>query len=270
MRLYRSILSAAVALVLVPGFATVAQAAPPTNDTVPGATVLTALPTTIRQDTTQATTDATDAALNAGCGAPFTNASVWFRYTAPGDGGVVADMSASDYTGGFMVTEGDPSLGALVACGPEAVAFATTAGQTYYVAAFSDTSTNGGNLVVTFDQAPPPPEISVTVDPRGSAYKDGSARIGGTYSCTNADDFFSDIEGTLTQRVGRVKITGQFFVNPIQCDGTTHRWDGLVVSDNGLFRGGKSASVALGFACGSYECSLGYTEATVQLAANKK
>lgn len=30
------------------------------------------------------------------------------------------------------------------------------------------------------------------MDPRGTAYKDGSARLTGTYSCTNADDFYSD------------------------------------------------------------------------------
>lgn len=266
----RSALSAAAALLLVPVLASAATAAPAPNDTAAKATVVSALPSTFEQDTTGAQTDATDAALNAQCGAPFTNASVWFRYTAATDGGVIADMSASSYSGGFMVTEGDPAAGNLVACGPTTVGFATTAGQTYYVVAFSDTAAVGGNLVVTFDNAPPPPEATITVNPRGVANKDGSATIGGTYSCTNADDFFSDIEGTLTQQVGRVKITGFFFVNPIQCDGATHTWSGTAYSDNGLFKGGKGASVTFAFACGVFECAVGYAEQTVQLSGARK
>ena len=266
----RSALSAAAALIMVPLLATAASAAPAPNDTVATATVVSTLPRTIEQDTTGATTDATDATLNAQCGAPFTNASVWFRYTAGVDGGVVADMSASNYSGGFIVTEGAPAAGNLVACGPTTVGFGTTAGQTYYVLAFSDTATNGGNLVVTFDTAPPPPEATVTVNPRGVANKDGSATLSGTYSCSNADDFFSDIEGTLTQQVGRVKINGFFFVNPIQCDGATHASSGTAFSDNGLFKGGKGATVTFAFACGTFECAVGYTEQTVQLSGAKK
>jgi len=270
MKLLRSTLSAAAALMLLPTMALAASAAPAPNDTVAGATAITALPTTITQDTTGATTDDLDAALNAGCGAPATNASVWFSYTDPDGGGVLADMSASSYTGGFMVTEGDPSLGNLVACGPTTVVFSTEPGKTYYVVAFSDTATNGGQLTVLFDEAPPAPEATITVDPRGTAYKDGSARLTGTYSCTNADDFYSDIEGNLTQRVGRVKINGFFFVNPLRCDGAVNSWEAVAYSDNGLFRGGKSATVAFTFACGAFECGVGYTEQTVQLSTNKK
>jgi hypothetical protein len=270
MRLVRSALSAAVAVLLLPAVAGVAQAAPPGNDTPSGATAVTALPTTITQDTTEATTDALDAALNAGCGAPFTNNSVWFTYSDADGGGVVADMSNSSYTGGFMVTEGDPSQGNLVACGPTTVGFTASPGQTYYVVAFSDTVTDGGTLAVTFDQAPPSPEASVTVDPRGVAYKDGSALLTGTYSCLNADDFSSDVDGTLTQTVGRVKITGWFFVAPLSCDGAVHPWEALVTSDNGLFRGGKGATVAFTWACGVFECSVGYGEQAVQLSSGKK
>ena len=273
MKLLRSTLFAAGAgLLVLPLMVTAASAAPATNDTPAAATAVTALPITINQDTTGATTDAQDAALNANCGAPATNASVWFKYTAPTDGGVIADMSASSYSGGFFVTEGTPAGDGsnLLTCGPTTVGFGTVAGQTYYVAAFSDTATNGGQLVATFDVAPPPPETTITVDPKGSAYKDGSAKLTGTYSCTNADDFFSDIEGTLTQRVGRVKITGDFFVNPLQCDGAVHRWEAVAFSNNGLFRGGKSATVAFSFACGIFDCAVGYAEQTVKLNTSKK
>jgi hypothetical protein len=271
MAVLRSTLTAtAAALLLVPALATSASAAPAPNDTAGAATVVTSLPSTITQDTTGATTDALDAALNANCGAPSTNASVWFSYTDPDGGGVLVDMSQSSYSGGFMVTRGDPAAGDLVACGPTTVGFGTEPGQTYYVVAFSDTATNGGRLTVTFDEAPPPPEATVTVDPQATAYKDGSARLTGTYSCTNADDFASDVDGTLTQRVGRVKITGSFFVNPLQCDGATHPWEAIAYSENGLFRGGKGATVAFAWACGAFECAIGYAEQPVKLNTSKK
>ena len=127
-----------------------------------------------------------------------------------------------------------------------------------------------GSSRSTFDEAPPAPEATVTVDRQAVAYKDGSARLTGTYTCTNADDFASDVSGTLTQQVGRVKITGDFFVNPIQCDGAVHTWEAIAYSQNGLFRGGKGATVAFAWACGAFECSIGYTEQTVKLNTSKK
>lgn len=263
--LLRAVLSMIAGVVLVSGFSVAAYAAPPSNDTAGGATVITSLPTTISEDTTQATTDALDATLNANCGAPATNASVWFTYTDTTGAGFVASMANSDYSGGFMVTQGDPSLGNLVACGATTVGVRTTPGETYYVVAFSDTAVNGGRLEVTFDQAPPPPELALTADAKGVAYKDGSAQVSGTYTCTNADGWNSEIDGSLTQRVGRVKVVGYFYVYPLQCDGTAQPWTAVVTSDNGLFRGGKAASVTAGYACGMLDCADAYTERTVQL-----
>jgi hypothetical protein len=265
----RPAIATVTAFLLLPFLATAASAAPPSNDTAAGATPVT-LGQTYTQDTTEATTDALDAALNTQCGAPFTNASVWFTYTDTTGAGFLADMTASDYSGGFMITEGDPNNGTLVACGPGQSATRGAAGTTYYIVAFSDTATNGGNLSVTFSALPPAPVASLTVDPKGYAYKDGSAKISGTYSCTNADGYNSDVEGTLTQRVGRTKINGFFFVYPLECDGSVHRWDALVTSDNGLFAGGKAANVSLAFACGLIECTVAEATGTVQLSRSGK
>lgn len=94
------------------------------------------------------------------------------------------------------------------------------------------------------------------MDSKGVAYKDGTARISGTHSCTNADGYASNIEGTLTQTVGRVKINGFFFINPLECGGATHGWDAFVFSENGLFAGGKAANFSIEFACGLVECTV--------------
>ena len=237
------------AVLLIPAMAASARAAsPPANDTPAGATVITTLPTTINEDTTAATTDATDSALNANCGAPATNASVWFTYTAPADGALVADMSASDHSGGLIITDGDPSLLDMLTCGPVSVGVSTQAGHTYFIVAFSDTpGVQGGNLSVTFDVGP---MASLTVNPRGTAFKDGTARVSGTYTCSNANPDFSDVEGTLVQRVGRGNVSGFFFDTPLTCDGSTQTWSAIVFPDNGSrFAGGKAASVTLVFAC---------------------
>ena len=49
-----------------------------------------------------------------------------------------------------------------------------------------------------------------------------------------------------------------------------HPWSAQVFSNNGLFRGGKAASVAFGFACGVFDCSVGYAEQTVQLSSRAR
>lgn len=270
MRAPRFLVALAAAALLAPLGATTASAAP-TNDTVAGATAVTSLPTTIIQDTTTATTDSVDASLNANCGAPATNGSVWFTYTDTTGEGLVVDLSASDFSAGAMIVEGDPTAGgSLVSCGPVFAAVLGAPGTTYYVMAFSDTpGTTGGTLSVTFDKAPPAPTAGLTIAPRAKAYKDGSMLLTGTYSCTNAD-FFSDLSGQVVQTVGRTKITGFFDVFGLQCDGDVHPWEAVVTSDNGLFAGGKAANVSVVLACGLIECAEQVAAQKVQVSRNGK
>ena len=246
----------------------VASAVVPTNDTVAGATPISALLFTDTLDTTQATTDAGDAALNANCGAPATEASVWYTYTAPADGTIVVDVSQSNYSAGVIIATGTPGSLSLLDCGPGVVPESVTAGETLYIMAFDDTagSGNGGTLQISVDNAPPPPDLSVTVDPVGRFNTHtGVATISGSVTCTGGD--FVDLETDLRQKVGRVSITGSGFTE-LPCDGT-YRWSIDVLGDNGRFGGGKVATVDISFACGAVFCSDGYIEQTVALS-NKK
>ena len=165
----------AVAFLLLPFTATAAFAAAPPNDTAAGATPV-SLGQTYTQDTTEATTDALDASLNAQCGAPFTNASVWFTYTDTTGAGFLADMTASDYSGGFMIAEGDPADGNLVACGPGQVATRGAAGTTYYVVAFSDTATNAATSRSPSPSCRPPRSPASRSTPRGTRTRTGPPR----------------------------------------------------------------------------------------------
>lgn len=268
-------LASTATLVGAAALPTVAHAATPApNDTWQDAVTIDALPAgDFVFDTSAATTDATDALVNTTCGAPFTNASVWFKYTDTTGAGIQADLSGSDYSGGFIITAGEPtSAESLVACGPTVTAAKGQPGTTYYIAAFSDSEVNGGELTARFTAAPAAPTTSLTVNPRGTADKDGAAVIGGSYSCTDGD-LVNGITGELVQRVGRTKITGTFDIYPVTCDGTTRTWEALVESNNGLFAGGKAANLSIAYACNMmWECAESSVDATIQLsrASTKK
>jgi hypothetical protein len=249
------------------------MAAGPGNDTLGGATV--AAPGFSQAlDTTQATTDLDDHAANANCGAPATDASVWYSYTAPGDGGVVVDVSGSSYSAGVIVVSGAPGAFVLENCGPGATVFTATAGTTYHVLAFDDQGDGGGNggtLQVSFSDAPPPPKVDVSVDPTGYVNaKTGIATISGTVTCTDAD--FVATFTQLSQRIG-VRATvfgsGGLFLDGSACTGSAQKWTSEVIPQGGKFAGGKSASFTLSFACGRVQCTDGYSEQTVKLRGGK-
>lgn len=257
MRLRHVLAAAATAVLLVPGTALAAVAAPPNNDTVSGARTLAALPRTIMQNTGSATTDSVDSDLNALCGAPATNGSVWFTYVDTTGKGLLVDTSASDYTTGVMIVAGDPTSGGqLVACGPQTAAATGAAGTTYYVMAFSDTAgVTGGQLKAAFSEAPPAPTATLRVSADAVATRNGSLKVHGTYSCTNADSFNSAIQGQVTQRAGRLKINGYFFVDGLTCDGKVRAWKATATSDNGYFAAGRATSSSLAYACGLVQCA---------------
>lgn len=250
-----------------------AMAAAPSNDLLGGATAAT-LGFSEELDTTEATTDAIDAEANAACGAPATDASVWYSYTAPADGGVIVDISQSNYPAGAIVVSGMPGAFTLEACGPGATIFTAVAGTTYHVLAFDDQydgGGNGGTLRISFTDAPPPPQLDVTVNPTGYVNaKTGVATVSGTITCAGAQ--FVDLFTQLDQRIGvRATVSGFgfFFADGAICDGTAQPWSSEVVPQGGKFAGGKSASFTSTFACGLVQCAEGYSEQTVKLRGGK-
>lgn len=270
MKIGFKLLVALAAAVLVAVWPSAALGAATSNDTFPGAT-----PASIGfsqvLDTTQATTDADDAQLNASCGAPATDASVWYVVQGS-DQGVVVDVSQSDYSAGVLVGVGTEGNLQTVACGPGAVAFFAAAGTTYYILAIDDQNDgggNGGSLNISFNAVPPPPTVEITVNPTGTVNtRTGVAHISGTFSCTNGD--FIDVFVEAQQNVGRFAIfgSGEFFDSGT-CDGASHSWSADVFPQNGKFAGGKSMTVTDGFSCGPFECADGFAEQTVQLRGGR-
>lgn len=261
-------LATALAVVAAIGFmATPAHAAPPANDTVDGAIAISSLPFTTTLDTTEATTDATDAALNETCGAPATDASVWFTYTATADGAIAVSMEESSYLGGFLVATGTPGNLELIDCGPDAVAFEVTAGTTYFLMAIDDQADgtgNGGTLVISAQIAPPPPVISLTVNRVGTFDKAGVASVYGTISCTGEVEF-SFVSVELNQPVGRGAVYG-FTDFEVTCDGTVRPWTAVIAPIIGKrFAGGKATAVTFSVACGPFACGESFLERKIKL-----
>ncbi len=263
-----AVLAAALTMLTISGAP--ASAAPPGNDVYGGAVVVASLPFSASLDTSEATTDADDVAINV-CGAPAMDASVWYSLTSATDDAYLADVTASSYSAGVFVATGGPGSFEVLACGPGGAAWQASAGETYSILVIDDQSDGGGNggaMELTIDVAPPPPELDVTVNSTASFdSKTGSALLSGTIRC-GADAQFAFLEAQLTQRVGRLLIRG-FGGTDVTCDGTTRPWTIEVVGDNGLFKGGKSASATFAAACGIAFCSEYFNESSIQLKGKR-
>ena len=244
-----------------------AGAAPPSNDTFVGA-----VPATIgfseERDTSEAATDADDAQLDATCGAPATDASVWYSFTPTADTEVVVDVSQSTYTATVLIGVGTPGNLLTFACGPSTVGFSATAGTTYYVLVVDDQldgGGNGGTLRISIDEPPPPTTVDIAVDPvAGFDSRTGAATFTGTYTCSNGDAV--QALGQVEQAAGRSTVDATFsFSDAGTCDGTARTWSALAVPSDGGFIGGRATTLTLALTCGDIECATDVEARTVML-----
>jgi Family of unknown function (DUF6299) len=271
MRSFTCSLFIAVVSLMLAGRVPLALAAPPLNDTFAGATLVDLGHSEVL-DTTEATTDSDDAQLNAQCGAPATDASVWYAIEGTGTT-VVVNVLQSDYSAGVLVGVGSQGNLELIACEPGAAAFFAEAGTTYYVLAFDfqdDGGGNGGQLSISFTEGPPPSTVDLTVNRSGENPHTGAATISGTYTCTNGD--FIDVLGEVRQNFGRVStVVGAFsFSASATCDGEPHDWSADATPEDGRLRGGKALVVVDAVTCGPLDCAFDSVERTVQLRGGRK
>jgi hypothetical protein len=254
----------ATTAMIVAGALPASAAAPPSNDTIAGATPITAFPFSETVDTTEATTDDEDAAVNASCGAPATNGSVWYSVEGSAPAYVV-DVAGSDFLAGVIVATGTPGNLAVVTCGPDSVGFEATAGEKYYVMAFSDDpAVVGGQLAISVVESEPAPKVSMTVDDIGKVdRKTGTATISGTYTCIGQADQVI-FQGKLQQQQDDTQISGLFEQLDLTCGGTAD-WSVEVVPDSGKFKRGQAATIALTAGCNALGCNVYETLEVVRL-----
>jgi hypothetical protein len=257
-------------------FAAPVLAAAPSNDQLSGIKQI-STPFSESISTLEATTDSDDLDIAAGCsGVPALDASVWYEITPTTDQFLVVDLSSSNYSAGAIVATGSTGNWTVQACGPLGVVWEAAANETYTILVFDDqedgTPAKGGDLVVNFDVAPPPPDVSVTVSPKGTFDPHtGSATIRGTVTCaSDTPPEFSFIDVFVRQKSGRFFIDGESFVEGFTCDGTSQAWSVEVFGFNGIYKGGKSATVTFAVACGQFLCGEGFQETVVSLSSKKK
>jgi hypothetical protein len=114
-------------------------------------------------------------------------------------------------------------------------------------------ATNGGQLNVSIDVAPPPIEVSLTVNAAGKVNpKTGEATISGTIACSRTADF-GEVDVTIRQSIGRFTIHGFGFAAP-ECGPTPTDWFASVVGENGKFGPGRASAEASAFACDASSC----------------
>jgi hypothetical protein len=234
--------------------ATPASAAPPTNDTFAGATPAT-LGFSETADTSEATTDSDDAQLNDTCGAPATDASVWYAFTTAVGTSVVVDVSQSDYPAGVLVGTGTQGNLDTVTCGPGSAGFFADTGTTYYVLAIDDQSDaggNGGTLRISFTEVTPI-EMTVTIDGTGRLNRQtNEVTVSGTLTCNQP--LGVDLSVQVSQRAGRITINGDSF-SFVECDDSgLFSWEAVTEDADGIFVGGRATVQVSAFACNSADC----------------
>jgi len=247
----------------------VARAAPPANDTFAGARPIAALPFSDMVDTTEATLDADDQAVAAACGLDpsfVASNSVWYAYTPVADETLAINTGGSSYPVAGAVVSGQP--GAFTAapggCFLSSTLVTLTAGGTYYIDLVQFGAGAGGTLQLSLDRAVPP-ELTVTVDDRGTFTRAGTATITGTASCSEGANAFVATQLTQMADRGRLAaINGFAFAGPLVCDGTPHAWSLEVTPQSGRFRGGPASVALLSSAC-SFTCATVERTETVRL-----
>jgi hypothetical protein len=222
-------------------------AAAPCNNIWAGRTVIGSLPFSDTVDTTEANVGAQDPLINADCGAPATDASVWYELTATSDANLTVNVSKSDYSAGVIVATGSPSNWSIVTCGPGLVIFPATTGETYTILAFDDQSDGIGNGGTLQFSVTPPPVLTLAVDPIGTLNaKTGLVTVSGTLSCslpTSAQMF-----GEVRQRAGRQYIFGSLF-SDVSCQDVVS-WSATTDSVSGVFVNGKATVHLFAYAYG--------------------
>jgi hypothetical protein len=255
-----------VAMLLMLLATVTAYAAPPANDSFAGRTVIPALPYQDVIDTTEATADPTDPV---GCGGPNIP-TVWYEFTPDTDMFASATTQGSDYSTGINVFTGDPTDPAnlqFVNCGLPRVTFFAPAGETFYLMVTPEgPGIGGGTLVLTAEEAPPPVELGLQIDPRGSvASKTGVVTLRGTVTCSSPT--FVGVETYIEQRKGRVFIQGGGFTG-VFCEGETP-FEITVTGFNGLFTAGDVQMSAFAYACDEFSCSFADAFGPVKLTGKK-
>jgi hypothetical protein len=221
------------------GTSSAAHAAPPSNDDITNATVVTGPSFTDSLDTREATAAAVDQA----CGA----ATVWYQYTPTAETQLTVD--AYSYESFIGLFSGDPSNPTYHGCTQYYLSTRLTPGQTYYISVGSSywgpappgAVGPGGDLTVNINVQEVPPlltTVSATVDD-GTVTRYGVVTLSGTVTCDQVG--YTYIEGSLLQRYQRTLAQGYFYTY-VNCGPEPTPWTYQLSSSTAtIFAQGRAA-----------------------------
>jgi hypothetical protein len=261
------------ALGLLVGSAAPAAAAAPSNDSFRDPIVIGSIPYTNSQDTTEATSSATDPGYCHDPGFARDAATVWYSYTPTSAGPLGATTFGSDYNTTLYVGTLKGSRLQVIACGDDSrtlqstVRFDAVAGQTYlFMIGTSpfEPDVNGGNLVFNLDVGPVAQVVDLVVDPVGSL-AGTDALFRGTVSCSAPTDLGSLVVAELSQSIDGRFAAGVGFLDVPGCPGSEIPFEIRVPSEIGRFQPGEATAQFIYAACNTFECANETIDLTVQL-----
>jgi hypothetical protein len=266
MRRFRTLGTGLAVVAMLVLSAAPAFAAAPGNDAIDNPIVVAGHPYTNTQDTTDATTGATDADC-AGMGH-----TVWYEYTPSAAGRLEANTFGSNYDTTLAVGTPDGSGGLdVIACNDDAgddlqsrVRWDADAGVTYLLQVGSFANSPGGSLTFNLDDAPPfvPVELELTLDNTGRVSKSGAATISGTVTCSGADWVYMEVQ--LSQRVGRF-VYRAYGDDVVECSDESGQWQIQLSASAGKLGPGKADVLLFAGACNEEDCEFVEIERTIQL-----
>lgn len=244
----RSATIAVLATLTVLAPAAPALAAPPDNDDVAGATVVSGVPYSDTVDTTGATTADSDKYCF-----EWETGNVWYRFT-PSEDMSVGVRATGDTYAGLQVYAGDPADNSPFACaeGWERRRLHLTAGETYYFLLGAIYGYDPGPITFSVETLPPAPELDFAA-PRGRLDKaTGDAILSGGGTCS--DGSYGYVSGEVTQRKGRLIARGSFGAEFTCIDGRLE-WEGRASSGSVAFMSGSATVTLWGYLCNDWwEC----------------
>ena len=185
-----------------------AWAQAPSNDTFGQATQIHSLPFSQTLDTSQATTDSTDAEALAACAIPLpvtVAATVWYQYTPSADQGLLISTDGSSYGAGVAVLTGSPGSLSAVACFPAPLGtFSAKAGQTYHIVVADTSGGSGGTLNLSVGSLEAPTIGAISAGSNSAC----ALTSGGGVKCWGGNGFGQLGDGTTTNSFTPVDVSG--------------------------------------------------------------
>jgi hypothetical protein len=227
---------AATAAAMLPAVVPVSPvaAAPPANDDIANAVLISGAGFSATADTREATYAVTDD----GCGV----ATVWYVFTPAADGRYLFENTGSSYDTRLALHSGSPGALQQLTCHDddvgrnERIIRNLVAGTTYYIEAgtccWDDSETGqvgpGGDLVFKVSVPPPKMRAASTVGSRATLTKFGGFRIQGSARC-RPDATSARVSVSVRQQQGNDVINAGRS-RRVQCTNDRHSW-GLLVEN---------------------------------------